>query len=71
MDAKAFETNIEESLRILEPAPDKALPYIPGEGEVLLTFQDHHGLNRYLLLNRAGSTWRIVALAGGSDFKTP
>ena len=69
MDAKAFETEIEGTLRILEPAPDKALPYIPGEGEGLLTYRDHHGLNRYLLLIRAGSTWRIGALAGGADFK--
>ena len=69
MDAQRFEAEIESTLRVLEPAPDKALPYIPAEGEVLLTYRDHHGLNRYLLLIRAGSTWRIGALAGGSDLK--
>lgn len=69
MDAQRFEAEIEATLRVLEPAPDKALPYIPAEGEVLLTYRDHHGLNRYLLLIRAGSTWRIGALAGGSDLK--
>ena len=69
MDAKLFEEKIESSLRILEPAPDKALPYIPAEGEALFTYEDHHGLTRYLLLERAGRTWRILALASASEIK--
>ena len=69
MDAKVFEEKIENSLRLLEPAPDKALPYIPAEGESLFTYEDHHGLTRYLLLERAGRTWRILALASASEIK--
>ena len=67
MDVKVYEKEIEATLRGLEPAPDKALPYIPGNRERLFAFNDHHGLPRYLLLERAGSTWKILAIAGASD----
>jgi hypothetical protein len=69
MSAEMYQANIAPTLRELVPAPDKALPYIPKTGERLMTFSDHYGLTRYLLLRRAGDTWRVVGLGSADQFR--
>ena len=69
MTEERYQADIAPTLRELVPAPDKALPYIPKTGERLMTFLDHYGLNRYLLLLRAGDTWRVVCLGSADQLR--
>jgi len=69
MTEERYQADIAPTLRELVPAPDKALPYIPKTGERLMTFLDHYGLNRYLLLQRAGDTWRVVCLGSADQLR--
>lgn len=65
MDPEVFERDIAQTLQILTPAPDKELPYVPKSREALFSFQDHHGMPRYLLLSGAGKTWRVASMGRG------
>lgn len=67
MDPEAFERDIAQSLTIMTPAPDKELPYVPKNREALFSFQDHHGMTRYLLLSGAGKTWRVASMGRGEQ----
>jgi len=69
MSDSQYQSQIAPTLRELVPAPDKALPYIPKNGERLMTFLDHYGLNRYILLHRAGDTWRVVSLGSADQLR--
>ena len=62
MAVAEFERRIGDSIQRLAPAPDRAMPYAPAPDEELIRYADHHGLIQYLVLRRAGRSWRVVAL---------
>ena len=69
MDEAAYTHGIGSTLKHLIPAPDKSLPYIPMDGEIMYSYKDHHGLSRYLLLQEAGDTFRVLALFNARDIE--
>jgi hypothetical protein len=68
MQRARFEEVVAPSVELLEPAPDKALPVTPSPQEKLVRFRDHHRLERFLLLTRAGDTWRVVSIGRADQF---
>ena len=51
------------------PEGEPELPYHPKQGEALFRFQDHHGMARYLLLMRTGTSWKVLFVGGMTELR--
>lgn len=52
------------------PEGEPELAYHPKHGEALFRYRDHHGMERFLLLTRTGSAWKLLFIGGVEALRT-
>lgn len=74
MPPEAFAATVATTIERLEagnlPDNEPELPYHAKHGEALFRFRDHHGMQRFLLLVRTGTAWKLLFIGGVEPLRT-